>query len=288
MKIRHSQYLMTGCLALIPVMQLQGIVLNGSDLINEPIREAILAEAEAQGLDLQLDMQGSLLGRRAFQSESTEASLLAIPDSEQVPEHYRHYPVCYQTVTFAVHDSNPLQELSYEQLARLFGDRDVLENWSELTSAVAWSDRKVALGAARQDHLVSLELFNRVVLEEKPFKRSLKITEAPAQSFRDVIRLDPNVLILLPYTKAVPPVKFLDIKAGESDQSYNPSPANIFYGDYPLRLPFYLLIPETMDREEAKRLLGVLLSPGVSAAMLEQNFVALPDQEKRELFSRFD
>jgi len=231
---------------------------------------------------------GSLLGLRDLVNGEAGAGLLAIRDGEELPEGLRAYPVAFQVVTLAVHTEAPVRELSYRQLREIFEEDSDLVNWSGLTDEPAWRDRKISLLASRRDNSVAIELFNAQAMMSSRFRSSIRFESIPPEALIRRIAEDASIMVLLPVHKLEPPARLLSIKRGEADQAYTPSPDNIFFGDYPLRLPFSLLAAEDIDPAVLSALVHSVLSPEVTAALQRQYLVTLPEQERRDLLNRFE
>lgn len=275
------------CLLFLNGAFLQGIVVTGSDLFSNEIRDAVLIELEAAGMDAVVSFDGSLQGLRNLESGLVDASLLALPENADLRTSLRKYPLCFQIVACAVHATNPVFEISFPDLVNLYDEGGTTDSWSSLTDDPSWSNRNVSLMASRRQNSITLELFNAMVLKGEEMKPTLRYVSGPDSELLSTVVEDPAALVLMPLVDITGPVKFLGIKRTEDDQAYTPSIDNVFFGDYPLRLSFYLVVAPSTDTETVAQLLEVLYSEAVTSALEAANFVPVPAPEQRAMLLQF-
>jgi ABC-type phosphate transport system substrate-binding protein len=267
---------------------LQGLVISGSDLFGERVRQVLQAELAAAGVAAEIRFDGSLLGLRDLEAGTVDVGLLAITDARSAEVNLRKYPVAYQIVTFLVHTTNPVMELSYADLYNLYQENGTISDWSALTTDSRWSDRKVSLRASRRENRITLELFNELVLEGAPLKQAVRYTAGGNAALLAAVTEDPTALVLAPGLRVSPPVKALAVKRATGDRGFTPSQDNVFFGDYPLRLPFYLVVGEAVAPETVGALLRVLYGDAVTQALAEVDYLPVPEQEQRSILFPFD
>lgn len=265
---------------------LHALTISGSDLFGETVRTAIEEGLGDAGIEADITFDGSLLGLRDLEAGSVDATLLAIPDGRSAESNLRRFPVGFQIVAFAVHENNPVGELSYEDLVNLFRDNGTIDDWSNLTADPVWSDRKVTLLASRREDAITLELFNALVLKGDRLKPSVRYSSGPGSDLLAAIIDDPTMLALLPSMDVDGPVKLLAVRESADFQGYTPSEDNVFFGDYPLRLPFYLVVSERMEEASLEKLLSVIYSPEVSDALMAANCLPIPEQEQQAILGQ--
>lgn len=260
--------------------------MSGSDLLGGAFREALQLGLEESGLPVDLTFEGSLLGLRELEAGRVQAALLAMPDGFGRTTH-RQYLLAFQAVAVAVHATNPLAELTYPQLANLYRDNGTLNDWSDMTDDPAWRDRKIALYASRRSNSVALELFNALVLKGERLKPSVRYRDDDRSGLAALVAEDPTALLLLPVMEPQGAMKLLAVKPSQESQAYTPSRDNIFYGDYPLRLPFYLVVADSLPPEVVGRLLAVLYSAEVTAALVGDDMSPVPEPEQEAILAGF-
>ena len=266
----------------------EGLSLGGSDLLSEAVRTALREELESRGMEAELSFKGSLLGMRGLEDGSIDACLLAVPDSIEMRSDVPRYPLAFQIVALVVDAENPLTELSYRQLADAFRQQGPIVKWGDLTDDPAWRDRNLSLAASRVENTVTLELFSALVLRGRPLKGSIRYLPGSDRKVLDTVIEDPSTLLLAPSMALEERHKYLAIKKEDSGQAYTPTRDNVFFGDYPLRLPFYLVVSNQLDTATLKALLSACYSASVTRALQEMNCLPLPERERNLILSSLD
>lgn len=285
LQFRHL-YLLLGAV-LLPFSGLSGITLAGSDLLVPDIQDALLEQLEAAGLEVEISFEGSLIALKDLQDGTADAAIIAVPDSESSPGG-RTFPFCFQVVAFAVHATNPVTELTYGQLTSIYERDGVINDWADLTPALDWRDRKIALWAVRSKSAITLEIFNAVVLQGRPLKDAVRYSTNDTEELQSIVMGDPSALMAVPAIPLTPSLRFLGIKREETGQAYTPSEDNVLFGDYPLRLPFYLAVQDSLSDAELSKLVKAIYSPQVTAALRSVNYLPVPSTEQQSLLAELE
>jgi ABC-type phosphate transport system substrate-binding protein len=288
MRHQFSTLVAAGILMLGGISSSTAKIISGSDLLGPAIEEVLSAELSASGIDNDLLFEGSLQGVKSVESGESAAAILAIADNAERPSGMTLFPVGYQVVSFAVNSDNPVNELTYAQLSGMFADSGSINSWGDLSDDIDWKDRSITPWAARSSSTMSLELFNAVVVEGYPLKQAVRYSGTTGDELLNLALEDSSSIVLVPQIQTIPSVRFLAIKSEESGQAYTPSADNVFFGDYPLRLPFYLAVGASTGREEVAGILKSLFSPAVTDAMTAAGFVPIPESERRSILSQFE
>jgi hypothetical protein len=266
----------------------QALVISGSDLLGEGIRTALKAELAKSGLEAELALEGSLTGLKAFEEGTAVATILAIPEGEEFTSSGNNYPFAFQVVAFAVHSSNPLVEVTYDQLRGVYSQGGPINDWSDLTDNSNWQDRNIASWVTRSTNLISLEIFSASVLKGSLLKESVRMAEPETENLYSIVEEEPSSLILVPYIPDTADVRFLAVKEVESGQAYTPSMDNVFFGDYPLRMPLELFVSDSLGEQESEQLLKAIYSDAVADALEAANFMPVSREERQATLSQFD
>lgn len=278
---------LSGILALTPLGG-RSLTLAGSDLFGEHVKEALMAELRDGGIEAEIRFEGSLLGERKLAEGEVEAALLALPDGTEEESPFHRYPVGFQLVVGAVHAANPVQVLTYTELGELFRSNGTINDWKGLTEDPDWSEQKLSLIAMRSEDSVALEIFNALVLKGQPLKRSVRILEDAEGAVARLLSEEAGALILTPWRPGVAGLKAIAVREGRENRGYTPTPDNVFFGDYPLRLPFYLSVSPDLESGATETLLEAFYSPSVSASLRATGCMPLPEAEKRAILAGFE
>ena len=259
---------------------LHGIRIAGSDLLEMRLTAALQEELRTVGIDADIDLTGSMLALEALSSGYADAAIVAVPDGSGQPGFSRQFGFAFQIVAFGVNQRNPLEELDYSQLGNIFKSSGSTETWTGLVESTRLQDRKINLWAARSDKVIALEIFNSVVLKGSPLKEYVRYDAQTEEQLMQVLRNDDAAIILIPNMSPTVDVRILAIKESGDAQSYTPTPDNVFYGDYPLRLPFQLIVGEGVSEQQLEALLKAIYSDRVTEALERAHYMPLPDLER--------
>ena len=267
---------------------LSGLNIAGSDLLGEGIQTAIRAQLDSSGVEAKLSFDGSLLGLQAMQDGTADAVIMAVPDSGDPLDMGNVYPFAYQVVAFAVHSTNPVTELTYDQLTKLYEENGVLNDWSDITPDLDWRDRTVSLWVTRSTSSMTLQILNALVLKGSPLKEVVRYAANDSEELQSIVSEDPAALVAVPAISRIPSIQFLAIKEDDAGQAYTPSEDNVFFGDYPLRLPFVLAVSDQVEAADVAKLLSAIYSEEVTAALEAVNYMPVAAAERQSLLSEFE
>lgn len=95
--------------------------LVGSDLVGTGVVSAVKAFAEEKGIEIEIEMQGSLRRRRALEAGRAEVALIsASPEDNALPAAYSWEPLAYHMAYLWVPRGLSLPHLTYDQIAEIF------------------------------------------------------------------------------------------------------------------------------------------------------------------------
>jgi ABC-type phosphate transport system substrate-binding protein len=258
-----------------------------SDLLADFIEAPLQAYAEEQGIELSIDGIGSLPAMDRLRSDEIDLALIAVPEGEEVPrDEFSIYPFAYDATVIAVNGGNPLDELSVAHLGGIFGSNEefTFNTWGELGLS-GWGGRSIKPLAGAAPESIALELFRYSVFTGGAMRPSVAMvmsTEIEELLANDAASI--GILSKLPENENV---KVLMISAGEDAPAFGPTEDNVHYGDYPIRLSFYIAF-NNRDQEKLKSLLRVLLEDEVANSLSENGLFSLPDTVRRQLLVDLD
>jgi len=250
------------------------IRLGGSDLMR-----SVLAELDAglEGVDISLE--GSIRAWNDLQAGELDAAIIAFPSDQPPTGEWTSSPIAYQVVSVVVHETNPLEEISYPDLVSIFQEGGPIEEWGGVVDNPGWSTRKISTGAIRDRDSLALEIFASKVMQGAQMRTTNLYSEDPGDLL-DAIVEDSNFIAILPDVVSAPLVKTLAVKQGPANQSYTPSADNVMFGDYPLRLAFYLVMPSDLDADTASALREIAYSDAMARALESHEYLPLPENER--------
>lgn len=267
------------------------IRIGGSDLLTPNFDAALTEYADSRDLDLTIDFTGSYPGMEGLKKGSLDLAVVAIPVGGDLPgEGLRAIPFASKVLAIAVPQANPLNQITMQQLAAIFGESEAsnITRWGQLGLTGEWSSRSIAVASVSQaQHTLALDLFRHQVLQSRNTKPNL--SEAPdINSLRRFLSQDNSSIALLHRIPADGAgMKILPIARTNTDLAFGPNPETVANNDYPLVLPLYLVFP-TEGAGELKDLLRYMVSEEAAEALEGSDLTPLPSQQRQRLYLEFE
>lgn len=247
--------------------------IGGSDLFSSLIPKAI----EDNGFEF--SFTGSISGLSALRNGELDAAILAFAEGQPPDGNWMTVPFAFQAVTVAVHESNPMSQISFEQLRAIFGVDGGATEWGDLVQDPQWALRKISVAAVRPTQNLSLEIFTNLVLNDIPLRQTTLFAEDNAR-FRRAMEEDRNLICVFSGLVDAPWISPLSVSRESGAQAYGSTEDNILFGDYPLRMPFYLLLSNDLDASQKLEILDKLFGPRVEHALIGDDYMPLPEIEQ--------
>lgn len=256
--------------------------LAGSDLLGGALEPILEAAAEPRGWELSFAFKGSLEATAALEAGDADVIFLALPQDNPPTEGVRSWPLAFEVTIVVVNENNPIQELSLADLRTLFADSGGNEEvkWGAVAAESSWSTRPVNLHAVRQRDHLNLELFRALVLGPRDMRVNVRYWDSAA-TMLDQIAEDSTALGLVPLEEHHPQLRPLFLSLDAETQAYNATPQSVFYGDYPLRLGFYVVVRDNASPAVAE-VLRFLFSDDVAAGLEAAGYMPVPETERRQ------
>lgn len=229
----------------------------GSDLLGPGLAETMQAYARRNELGISLKLEGSYAGWRELQARHADIALLSFPPGEPLPQPpYHSMPLAYHTAVVLVPEVLPLAQISFGQLAGIFGatERSSLRRWGDLGLTGEWTARSISPRALAPKAGLALGIFRHGVIKAGELKPGVLEQDAIETLLRRLATEEGGIAL----AATVPPdgmhLKALYVAMDDQAVAYAPTPENVHRGDYPLRWPVYLVF----RRADAPRLYDVL------------------------------
>lgn len=253
-----------------------------SDLLGELIKAPL--EAYGAENDIQFDVEtiGSLPAVERLESDEIDLAIIAVPETQEVPrDQFRVYPFAYDAAVIAVNESNPLDEISLERLGGIFGSNEEFNynSWGDMGLS-GWGNRSIKPLAGEIEGSISLELFKFTVFRGGAMKVAVDIVKD--EEVEEMLQGDAASIAILSRMPKERGVKALLVASTQGAPAFGPSEDNIHFGDYPIRLPFYIIF-NPRDELKLKDVLRFLLGSEIANVLNENHLIALPDTVRRQL-----
>lgn len=260
----------------------EGLRISASDLLSGFITEPLNAAAQQRDTVYEVKGVGSLPALQLLQAGQTDLAILAIPEGEPLPAgELSVQPFAYDAAVVVVSQLNPLNELSLAQLGGIYGQNEALNltTWGQL-ELPGWESRGIKAVAAQNSESVALELFKHKVLGGDDLKTGVAVLKQP--QVERLIESDLAVIAVLPGMPQSSKLKPLMLSVDLSKPAFGPSENNIHYGDYPVRLAFYLVY-HSSDAQKLEPVFSILYGEEVTERLRRNNLFCLPDTVRRKV-----
>jgi len=150
------------------------------------------------------------------------------------------FVVGYDALAVYVHLDNPLDEISIEQLAQIYGEKGNLTKWSELGIRHTACESDEIIRISRQSNSGTYHYFREAILGST---KDFKLGSRDLHGSKDVVDLVENTPCALGYSGmgyATEHVKMLKITTIKGETAYPPTLETALEGTYPIARPLYM------------------------------------------------
>lgn len=230
---------------------------------------------QTPGVNIQVTGGGSGTGIAALRNNSTDIASASRPmKSKEVADLIASHgakPVEIKTaldgLSVYVHESNPLMEISFAQLEKIF--RGQARNWSEFGGP----DKAIVV-YSRENNSGTYAYFKEHVLKEQDFT-ARALTMVGTAALINAVSKDPGAIGYggIGYASGV---KVLPVKNADTDAACMPTDENVISGKYPLsRYLYFYLMPNTLSGD-VKRFTDWVLTPAGQKVVTDTGYIPLP------------
>ncbi|WPJ97476.1 substrate-binding domain-containing protein [Coraliomargarita algicola] len=276
-------------LTLLASVQAEEIRIAASDLLAEYIEAPLEAYGSEYDMTFAINSIGSLPALDRLRSDEIDLAIVAVPEGTEVPrEEFSIYPFAYDVAVVAVNESNPIDEISLSHLGGIFGANEEFNfnTWGELGLS-GWGSRNIKPLAGTSEESIALELFKYSVFKGGAMKPSVAMVKDT--EIEDLLRSDAASIAILSRMPTKSGVKVLMVSSGSDSDApaFGPSDDNVHYGDYPIRLSFYIAYNKR-DAEKLRKVIRELFDDEVAESLRSNDLIALPDTVRRKLLIDLD
>jgi ABC-type phosphate transport system substrate-binding protein len=259
------------------------------DLLADYIKAPLKAYAAENDSTFVVDSIGSLPALDRLRSDEIDLAIIAVPDGDEVPrDEFSVYPFAYDVAVIVVNATNPIDEISVASLGGIFGSKEELNlnTWGELGLS-GRSSRNIKALAGTSDESIALELFKYNTLKDGVMKPSVSMVKDA--EVEDLLRSDAASIAILSRMPENKNIKVLMVSS-DSDTyapAFGPTDDNVHYGDYPIRLAFYIVY-NLRDDAKLRPTIRELLNDEVATSLRSNDLIALPETVRRKFLIDLD
>ena len=145
----------------------------------------------------------------------------------------KEFIVGYDALAIYVNKENPLNEITLDQLARIYAEGGNITKWTDLGVQIPGTDNQDIVRVSRQSSSGTYEFLREHVLHNKDYK----LGSRDMNGSKEVVELVASTPTAIGYSGmgyATPAVKMLKVKKADNDPAYEPSVANTLAKTYPI------------------------------------------------------
>ena len=190
-------------------------------------------------------------------------------------KHPIEYLVAYDALAIYVHPSNPINEISIEQLSDLFRDGGKVGKWSELGITVPGTPDEI-VRVSRQNNSGTYHYFREAVLGKKA---DFRAGSRDMSGSKDVVELVSNTPGAIGYSGIgyrTNKVKVIKVAKKTGDAAVEPTIKTALDKTYPIARPMFMYTPPAAKPQAEAFLKWVMSAPG-QAIVIEKGYVPLPE-----------
>ncbi len=189
----------------------------------------------------------------------------------------KEFVVGYDGLAVYVHKNNPLDKISIEQLAEIYGEGGNITSWPQLgIDNVACSGNKI-IRVSRQSNSGTYYYFREALLGDT---RDFKLGSNDLNGSKEVVELVGKTPCSIGYSGMgyrTEQVKMLSISKKIGDTAFKPNVESVLNGTYPIARPLYMYtIGEPTG--EIKKYIEWILSDSGQQIVEENGYVPLPKE----------
>jgi phosphate transport system substrate-binding protein len=184
--------------------------------------------------------------------------------------------VGYDALALYVHKDNPMDSISTEELAEIYGDGGKIVNWSQLGVKVPGKGEIARVG--RQNSSGTYAYFREHVLGKG---KDYKDGAAALSGSKDVVAMvshTPNAIGYSGMGYATPEVKMLKVSKHKGEPGIEPTVANAKKGTYPITRSL-MIYSAGEPAGPLKAYLDWILSPEGQEVVVKLGYVPVKDHE---------
>ena len=185
----------------------------------------------------------------------------------------KEFVVGYDALAVYVHKDNPIEEITFDQLAGIFAEGGAIEKWSQLGLKIPAATNDEIVRVSRQSSSGTYEFFREHVLGKKDFK----LGSRDMNGSKEVVELVAGTKTAIGYSGmgyATPAVKMVRVARASGAPAVAPTVANTLDHTYPLARPLFVYTLGE-PQGEVQRYIEWMLSPDGQRIVEESGYVPL-------------
>lgn len=190
----------------------------------------------------------------------------------------KEYVVGLDALAVYVHKNNPIESISLEELAEIYGDGGRIVSWKQLEVKIAGCTSDEIQRVSRQNNSGTYHYFREAILGEA---RDFKLGSIDQSGSKDVVELVAKTPCAIGYSGMgykTDEVKWLKISKSKGEEGILPSVETAKEGSYPIARPLYVYT-RGEPTGPLKDYLDWIMSPAGQRVVLDLGYVPVASLE---------
>ena len=186
----------------------------------------------------------------------------------------KEYLVAYDGLAIYVHKSNPLEQISVEELSELYKENGKINKWSELGVKIPDVKGDEIVRVSRQNNSGTYHYFREHVVGKKNDFKPGSLDMNGSKDVVEQVGKTPGAIGYSGLGYATAAVKILKVSAKKGEPGVVPSNATVLDKTYPIARPMFMYTPGE-PAPHVKKYLDWVLSPAGQKVVEETGYVPL-------------
>ena len=188
-------------------------------------------------------------------------------------KHPTEHLVGYDALAIYVHPSNPISEISVEQLSEIYKEGGKISKWSELGVTAPGGQDEIAR-VSRQNNSGTYHYFREAVVGKKAdFKQGSRDMNG-SKEVVDLVSTTPSAIGFSGIGYKTDKVKVIKVSKKTGEPSVEPTIKTTLDKTYPIARPMFMYVPPGAKPEVDKYLAWIVSAPG-QKLVIESGYVPL-------------
>jgi phosphate transport system substrate-binding protein len=188
------------------------------------------------------------------------------------------YLVGYDALSVFVHKSNPLNEISIDELGEIYREGGKLDSWADVgVKAIPGAQDNKIVRVSRQNNSGTYHYFREVVVGKKSDYKPGSLDMNGSKDVVELIARTPTAIGYSGLGYATPAVKILKVSKKKGEPGVAPSIATTLDKTYPIARPLFMYTPGKPSAE-VKGYLDWVMSPPGQKIVEQTGYVPLPSK----------
>ncbi len=190
-------------------------------------------------------------------------------------KHPTEHLVGYDALAIYVHPSNPITEISVEQLSEIYKAGGKFTKWSEIGVTMPAGQDQFVL-ASRQSNSGTYHYFREAVLGKKSDMRQGAREMSGSKDVVELVAGTPSAIGFSGIGYRTDKVKVIRVSKKTGEPSVEPTIQTTLDKTYPIARPMFMYVPPTAKPEAEEYIKWILTAPG-QKIVIESGYVPLAE-----------